>query len=56
VLLLDNVLLRGRVVDAAFQREPYLAMRRLNDAVAGDDRVESVMLPLRDGVTVVRKR
>jgi len=56
VLLLDNVLLRGRVVDAAFQREPYLTMRRLNDAVAGDDRVESVMLPLRDGVTVVRKR
>jgi caffeoyl-CoA O-methyltransferase len=31
-------------------------MRELNDKVVRDDRVESVMLPVRDGVTVIRKR
>jgi caffeoyl-CoA O-methyltransferase len=31
-------------------------MRQMNDLVVGDDRVESVMLPVRDGVTLARKR
>jgi predicted O-methyltransferase YrrM len=56
LLVLDNVLLGGRVVDPAYQDEHHLAMRRLNEDIAVDDRVESVMLPLRDGVTIARKR
>ena len=31
-------------------------MRAVNDRVAADDRVDVVMLPLRDGVTVARRR
>ena len=31
-------------------------MRRLNDLIVIDDRIESVMLPMRDGVTLARKR
>ncbi|MFE9997278.1 hypothetical protein [Streptomyces avermitilis] len=31
-------------------------MRRLNDFIVGDERMESVMLPVRDGVTLARKR
>ncbi|WP_246561056.1 O-methyltransferase [Kitasatospora kifunensis] len=56
LLVLDNVFLGGRVLDPAYQEEHHLAMRRLNDLMARDERVESVMLPVRDGVTLARKR
>ena len=38
------------------QGERAVAMRAVNDRVAADDRVDAVMLPLRDGVTVARRR
>jgi caffeoyl-CoA O-methyltransferase len=56
LLLLDNVLMGGRVLDQAVQGTPYVVMRQMNEIVASDDRVECVMLPLRDGVTLARKR
>lgn len=56
IIVLDNVLLGGRVVDPAFQDAHIRAMRGLNEQVAADNRVDTVMLPLRDGVTVIRKR
>ncbi|WP_390624241.1 O-methyltransferase [Fodinicola feengrottensis] len=55
LLVLDNVLQGGRVVDPAAQRPAVVAIRQVNDLIAADDRVESVMLPVRDGVTLVRK-
>jgi predicted O-methyltransferase YrrM len=56
LLLLDNVLLGGRVFDEAEQGERVTAMRAVNDRVVTDDRVDAVMLPVRDGVTVARRR
>ncbi|MBO0866968.1 MAG: class I SAM-dependent methyltransferase [Micromonosporaceae bacterium] len=56
LIALDNVLREGRVADPAYQEPADIAIRELNDAIAGDDRVDTVMLPLRDGVTLVRKR
>jgi caffeoyl-CoA O-methyltransferase len=56
LLLLDNVLLGGRVFDATEQGERVTAMRAVNDRVVADDRVDAVMLPVRDGVTVARRR
>ncbi|HEX5086227.1 MAG TPA: O-methyltransferase [Nocardioides sp.] len=56
VLALDNVLLGGRVFDESEQGERVTIMRSLNDRVAADDRVDAVMLPVRDGVTVARRR
>ncbi|MFI9274422.1 O-methyltransferase [Kitasatospora sp. NPDC052896] len=56
LVVLDNVFLGGRVLDPAYQEEHHLAMRRLNDFIAADDRVDAVMLPVRDGVTLARKR
>lgn len=55
LVILDNVLQGGRVIDPAYRDERHLAIRRLNDAIAVDKRVESVMLPFRDGVTIARK-
>jgi caffeoyl-CoA O-methyltransferase len=56
MIALDNVLQDGRVLDETSQDESAVVMRGLNDAIARDERVDSVMLPVRDGVTLVRRR
>jgi predicted O-methyltransferase YrrM len=52
----DNVLWGGAVADESNQHEDTLAIRRLNDRLATDERVTIAMLPLADGVTLARKR
>ncbi|GAA1787255.1 class I SAM-dependent methyltransferase [Luedemannella flava] len=54
VILLDNVLRHGRIV--APQSPDDHAMVAFNDAVLADERVDSVLLPLADGLTIARKR
>jgi len=56
LILFDNVFYFGQVLDAASDFEDARALRALNDALASDARVESVMLPIADGLTIVRKR
>lgn len=56
-LLADNTLWDGHVADPAYDRDPQtLGVRRFNDHVAADSRVEQVILPLRDGITLIRKK
>jgi caffeoyl-CoA O-methyltransferase len=55
-ILVDNVLWDGRVVRPDADDENTVAIRAFNDKVAHDDRVEAVMLPVADGLTLVRKR
>jgi predicted O-methyltransferase YrrM len=52
----DNTLWSGRVVDASDNDESTRAIREFNDHVAADDRVIAVMLTIRDGVTLIRRR
>ncbi len=56
VILVDNVLWGGSVIDDDPGDENRVAIRAFNDMVAGDDRVDAVMLPLGDGLTLLRKR
>ena len=56
VVLLDNVLWGGTVVDAADTEDDTVAIRAVNDHVAADPRVEVVMLPIADGLTIARRR
>lgn len=56
LMVLDNTLQRGQVVDASDTSPSTLAIREINDAIAADKRVESVLLSVYDGLTVVRKR
>jgi caffeoyl-CoA O-methyltransferase len=56
LILVDNVLWGGSVITDDPTDENRTAIRAFNDMVAADDRVESVMLPLGDGLTVLRKR
>ena len=55
VLIFDNVLWSGHVIDPDDHSTSTEAIRALNDAVARDRRVEAVMLPVSDGITLVRK-
>ncbi|SDL26384.1 O-methyltransferase [Streptomyces indicus] len=54
LLVVDNVFMRGGVIDVR-ATGAAAAIREFNEHVRGDDRVESVMLPVADGVTLARK-
>jgi caffeoyl-CoA O-methyltransferase len=56
VLLADNVLWSGEIVDESVTGENVAALRAFNDKVAVDSRVEVVVLPAFDGLTIARKR
>jgi caffeoyl-CoA O-methyltransferase len=53
VILVDNVLWGGRIVDAAVTDDNTLALRAFNDHVVADRRVDQVMLPISDGLTLI---
>ena len=56
LVLVDNVLWGGSVVDPRSDDADTRAIRAFNDAVAVDPRVDCVMIPLSDGLTLLRKR
>jgi caffeoyl-CoA O-methyltransferase len=56
LLLVDNTLWSGRVVDDDATDGDTTAIKAFNDKVAADDRVESYLLPVGDGVTLIRKK
>ena len=56
-ILADNTLWDGHVVDHSYDRDPQTkGIETFNDYLAHDPRVEQVILPLRDGLTLIRKR
>ena len=57
LILADNVIWDGKVCqDPLPQDKQTLSIVRFNDMVSADPRVESVILPLRDGLNVIRKK
>jgi caffeoyl-CoA O-methyltransferase len=50
------VLWSGAIVDETKQDADTQALRKLNDFIAKDNRIEAVMLGIADGLTVVRKK
>ena len=55
-ILADNTLWDGHVADPAYDRDQQTqGIRRFNDTLVADNRVEQVILPLRDGLTLIRK-
>ncbi|MBE6232660.1 MAG: O-methyltransferase [Bacteroidales bacterium] len=57
LILADNVLWDGKVCqDPMPQDKQTLGIARFNDMVSSDPRVESVILPLRDGLNIIRKK
>jgi predicted O-methyltransferase YrrM len=56
VVVLDNMLQGGHVVDLDDLDPGVVAIRELNHRIRCDERVDRVMLPIVDGVTLVRRR
>jgi predicted O-methyltransferase YrrM len=55
LIMIDNVLWGGSVIDDSDQSEDTVAIRALNAKVGKDDRVSCVILPVGDGLTLARK-
>ncbi len=55
-ILADNTLWDGHVVEENVHDAQTLGIMAFNDLVAADERVEKVILPLRDGLTIIRKK
>ena len=56
-ILADNTLWDWHVIDPAYDHDAQtIGIRRFNDFIANDNRVEKVILPLRDGLTLIRKK
>ena len=58
LIMADNVLWSGKVADPteSGKDRDTAALREFNDMVNGDQRVENMLLPLRDGIMMARKR
>ena len=55
-ILADNTLWDGHVVEEQTHDAQTLGIMAFNDLIAADQRVEKVILPLRDGLTLIRKK
>jgi predicted O-methyltransferase YrrM len=56
LILIDNVLWSGEVADPSVDSENVRAIRALNEKIAADERVDHVLLPIADGLTMARRR
>jgi caffeoyl-CoA O-methyltransferase len=55
LIMVDNTFSHGRVIDAGNDNPAVFAVRDFNDHAAADDRVDLVMIPIGDGLTLARK-
>jgi predicted O-methyltransferase YrrM len=55
-IALDNMLSRGRVLDASTNEPDVAALRTMNEFIHRDNRVDALLLPFGDGLTLAVKR
>lgn len=56
LIAIDNVLWNGAVADSSNQEEDTVAIRKINEKLAADERVTLSLVPIGDGLTLARKR
>lgn len=56
LIIVDNTLFFGRVIDPAAVDRDTVAIREFNEALRTDDRVDISLLPMADGITLIRRR
>lgn len=55
-IIADNTLWDGKVLEKVHQNDKQtIEIKRFNDLIAKDNRIERVILPIRDGLTIIRK-
>ncbi|MCM1034576.1 MAG: O-methyltransferase [Paludibacter sp.] len=53
----DNTLWDGHIIDPAYDKDHQtIALRAFNDRIANDQRIDKLILPLRDGISILRKK
>ena len=56
-MVADNILWDGHVADTGYDSDPQtMAVKRFNDMAFADDKVEVAMIPIRDGLSIIRKK
>jgi predicted O-methyltransferase YrrM len=55
IIAIDNVLWSGRVADSSDNEPSTVAIRKLNELIHNDDRVEACIISIGDGINLVRK-
>ena len=55
VILADNVLWSGKVINSEDHDLTTNVLREFNKSVNNDNRVETILLPIRDGISIIRK-
>ena len=55
IILIDNVLWSGKVIDLSDNDLTTRILREFNELVNEDSRVETILLPIRDGISLIRK-
>ena len=56
-MVADNTLWDGHVADTGYDSDPQtMAVKRFNDMAFADDKVEVAMIPIRDGLSIIRKK
>jgi predicted O-methyltransferase YrrM len=56
LIVFDNTLWSGKVIDPDVTDADTLALKALNDKLASDERISVCLLPIADGVTLARRR
>ena len=56
LIIIDNVLWKGKVYNSAENDADTESIRKLNEQIAVDTRVEKLILPIRDGLLLIRKK
>jgi predicted O-methyltransferase YrrM len=56
IILADNILWSGKVIDKSAQDRETVLLRQYNERIQSDERVENILLPIRDGIMVARKK
>ncbi len=56
LILVDNVLWSGKIIDEMALDKSTKALKAFNEKCANDSRVDPLMLPLRDGILILRKK
>lgn len=55
VIIVDNVLFHGKVLEEYIEGKSAKAVQLFNEHIKNDKRVEQVILPIRDGISIIRK-
>ncbi|MVN20280.1 O-methyltransferase [Mucilaginibacter arboris] len=56
LILVDNILRKGKILDNKHQENDIRLLREFNDKITVDARVENLILPIRDGLMIIRKK